>query len=354
MLAFWIAAALMSAAAGALLLWRASRRDGDQSENPELAVYRRHLAELEDQRAEGLLDDDAYRAARAEAGRRLLKAGEAPVEAVSAPRDPKRDRAMVLGAVALAAVLTAGSYLAVGAPGRPDQPFAKRLKAWNASDPTTLPPAELAMWLKDKTRTHPNDPRVWSVLGEAYAAAGDPADAAQAFQTALRLDTSRAQDWANLGRVETDLDDGRVGPNAEAAFATALKLDPKSQTGLLGMSEAAAAEGRRAEAADYLRRLADTLPADDPRHALFAARAQEVQTGKAAAASGQDAMIQAMVAKQAAELKANPNDPAGWARLVRAYGVLGDKPAQDRALNTARQVFRDQPKIIAAIEAEAK
>ncbi|MBS0298238.1 MAG: c-type cytochrome biogenesis protein CcmI [Proteobacteria bacterium] len=353
MLTFWIAAALMSAAAGALVLWRASRRDAPEAENPELAVYRRHLAELEEQRAEGLLDDEAYRAARAEAGRRLLKAGETPSEA-SASRDPTRDGAMVFGAVALAALITAGVYLTVGSPGQPDQPFAKRLKAWNASDPTTLPPAELAMWLKDKARTHPNDPRVWSVLGEAYAAAGDPSDAAQAFQTALRLDATRAQDWANLGRVETDLDDGRVGPNAKAAFETALKLDPKSQTGLLGLSEAAAAEGRRAEAADYLRRLADTLPTGDPRHALFAQRAAEMASGKSAPASGQDAMIQAMVAKQAAELKTNPNDPAGWARLVRAYGVLGDKPAQAQALATARQVFKDQPKIVAAIEAEAK
>lgn len=354
MLAFWIAAALISAAAGALVLWRASRRAAPEVENPELAVYRRHLAELEDQRAEGLLDEEGYRAARTEAGRRLLRAGEAPPSAEARARDAKRDGRIVFASVALTALIGAGVYLAVGSPNQPDQPFAKRLKAWNASDPTTLPPAELSMWLKDKARTHPKDPRVWSVLGEAYAASGDPADAAQAFQMALRLDPTRANDWANLGRVETDLDDGRVGPNAKAAFATALKLDPKSQTGLLGLSEAAAAEGRRAEAADYLRRLADTLPADDPRHALFAARAQEIQTGKAAPASGQDAMIQAMVAKQAAELKADPNDPAGWARLVRAYGVLGNKPAQDEALNTVRQVFKDQPKIVAAIEAEAK
>ncbi|MGH7116263.1 MAG: tetratricopeptide repeat protein, partial [Stellaceae bacterium] len=36
-------------------------------------------------------------------------------------------------------------------------------------------------------------------------------------------------------------------------------------------------------------------------------------------------MIKAMVARLASELQSSPNDLAGWLRLARAYGVMGDR-----------------------------
>ena len=44
MLLFWIAAALLSAAAAALVLWRARSTPAGADEAAEAAVYRRHLA----------------------------------------------------------------------------------------------------------------------------------------------------------------------------------------------------------------------------------------------------------------------------------------------------------------------
>ena len=62
-------------------------------------------------------------------------------------------------------------------------------------------------------------------------------------------------------------------------------------------------------------------------------------------------MINGMVARLAAQLDAQPNDPAGWARLVRSYGVLGDKPDQDAALAKARTLFKDRPADLRTVEA---
>ena len=41
----------------------------------------------------------------------------------------------------------------------------------------------------------------------------------------------------------------------------------------------------------------------------------------------------------AARLKDNPNDAAGWQRLIRAYTVLGERAQAQDALATARKTF---------------
>jgi len=81
--------------------------------------------------------------------------------------------------------------------------------------------------------------------------------------------------------------------------------------------------------------------------------------GAPAAAAGapsgdQAAFIRSMVAGLQAKLDASPDDPAGWARLVRSYRVLGDQAAEMKALTRARALFASRPKDLAPIEAEAK
>jgi cytochrome c-type biogenesis protein CcmH len=60
-----------------------------------------------------------------------------------------------------------------------------------------------------------------------------------------------------------------------------------------------------------------------------------------------------MVAGLAARLKDNPNDAAGWQRLIRAYSVLGERAEAQTALATARQTFAAQKDVLAALDAEA-
>jgi cytochrome c-type biogenesis protein CcmH len=58
-----------------------------------------------------------------------------------------------------------------------------------------------------------------------------------------------------------------------------------------------------------------------------------------------------MVDGLAARLKANPDDPAGWVRLVRAYAVLGETDRRDAALAAARQRYAGKPDILAQLNA---
>ena len=60
-----------------------------------------------------------------------------------------------------------------------------------------------------------------------------------------------------------------------------------------------------------------------------------------------------MVDGLAARLKANPDDPAGWVRLVRAYAVLGEIDRRDAALSEARRRFAGKADALAALGAAA-
>jgi cytochrome c-type biogenesis protein CcmH len=57
-----------------------------------------------------------------------------------------------------------------------------------------------------------------------------------------------------------------------------------------------------------------------------------------------------MVARLAARLRQTPDDPAGWARLIRSYAILGDAPKMQAALDQAHKVFKDRPEALKMID----
>lgn len=59
--------------------------------------------------------------------------------------------------------------------------------------------------------------------------------------------------------------------------------------------------------------------------------------------------INAMVDGLAERLKVNPDDPQGWARLIRSRIVMGDTEALIRDHKTMRAFYADQPEVIAEI-----
>ena len=61
-----------------------------------------------------------------------------------------------------------------------------------------------------------------------------------------------------------------------------------------------------------------------------------------------------MVAMLAAQLKADPNNEAGWRRLIRAYTVLGQPDQAKAALASARKTFANDKTVLAALDADAK
>lgn len=382
---FWLCAAVLAAAAALLVAARAAaagRGARDPREDPALAVHRRAIGELDALADRGLLGPQELASARAEAGRRLLVAADA--RAAPEGGGSPASRRLVTGGAAAAALAALGGYLLLGDLGAPDQPYARRLAGWSAPDRLdSLDPARLAAVLAGVAVRRPGDPQVFAYLGQARMAAGDYGAAATAFDHAARLAPTDADYPQQAGEALLRGAQGKVPPEARAAFREALRRDPKNAAARYQLARARIADGDLAGGVAQWRALAADLPAADPRRAELLAQAdralgdgglptREVAAPKpaaggpsadqvaAAAATAppgqpeQAAFVRAMVAARAARLRANPDDPAGWALLVRSYGVLGDAAAQAQALHQARVALARRPDALAQVEAQAR
>ncbi len=353
MILFWLIAALLSGGATVLILARAAGRR-EAAADPSLEVYRRQLTEIDDLAERGLLGHEEQRSAHAEAGRRLLSAAEQAPE-TPAPPNPA-GRRMALIAAVLAPLLALGGYLALGSPGTPDQPFAARLKAWRAEDPSRLNLPELAAVLQSIAAERPTDPQPLQYLARVQGAEGDLNAAARTLERATALAPRNAEAWGALGEVLTEQGQGEVTSDARTAFERAQALDPAEPAARYYLARADIAAGDVKGGLARWRELLAALPPSDPRRAALQAEIAAVEragrlpaAGAQAAASapaerGQEAaFIQSMVDRLADRLKTQPDDPAGWARLIRAYGVLGQTAKRDAAIAQARTLFKDRP-----------
>ena len=368
MIALWIAAALMSAAVGGLILHRANlaaARAAAGGEDPALAVYRRQLTEVDDLAERGLLDAQERRSARAEAARRLLTAADA---APGRPISEVSGRRAVLVASALAPVAAFGLYLLLGSPQTPDQPYRARLAAWRAADPDSLTVPQITAVLRAVAAERPKDPLALANLARAEAATGDGLTAERNLRHALALDPRDGVLWDLYGRVLAQDDGGgdRLSAAARDAFRKAQALAPQDPGPTYLLARDAIASGQVAPGLATLKALLGALQPQDPRRAELTheidgvARTGALPSDQTAPdqdqgqGQGLSAMIQQMVQGLAQRLDAHPDDPAGWARLVRAYVVLGDTGRRDAALARARSLFAGRPQDLAPIEAAAR
>lgn len=366
--AFWAAAAALSAAAAWLMLngsRAASRRAA--GEDPTLAVHRRQLAEIEDLAARGLLPEAEMRAARAEAGRRLLAAADA-ANRQGVAMAATTGRRIALAAAIAAPLAAAALYMALGHPGMADRPYAARLEAWRASDIETLELPKLAAILRAVTAERPNDAEAFHKLATVELAAGDPLAAGVALRRAVSLAPDRPELWALLGETFVVQADGRVDADARRAFGEALNRDPGNTSARYFLARGDIQDGKVEQGLAGWRALLASLPSARPdEQATREALASEIKAveaagglptpAQAAAASGavpDEKAIRGMVEGLAARLETQPMDPEGWVRLVRAWSVLGETGKRDAALARAKGLFKDRPDVQQALDRAAE
>ncbi|MGH6966345.1 MAG: c-type cytochrome biogenesis protein CcmI [Phenylobacterium sp.] len=349
MIAFWVTAGVLSAVAAMLVLFRAAKA-ATLAEPVEATpiLYRRQIAEIGDLADRGLLGAAERKSAEAEAARRMLAAADQPAE-VWTTQAP--GRGPVLLAVIAAPALALGLYLGLGSPGMADQPFAGRLQHWLAANPASLTPPEMAAVLGKLTKERPNDPEGFRYLALAEGAAQNPAGAVRALHRAIKIAPERADLWEMLGEALIMQAGGEVTSDARAAFAEDLKRDPKAIAARFHLARAKIEGGDKATGLAEWRALAADIPAGDPRLAALNEAITEAEAAPAAPAAApvsgeQMAAIRGMVAGLAERLKAQPDDPEGWVRLVRAYAVLGETAKREAALKDASTRFAKRPDIL--------
>jgi cytochrome c-type biogenesis protein CcmH len=356
MIWFWSAAGLLLAAVLAMLLRPLLRQPRDATaSDAAIAVFRRQLAELDSDAAQGRLPPAAAEAARTEIARRLLLAADREA-ADAASAQPGAETSWRIGAaVGIAALLPAAAiaiYLSVGAPvaiGGSTQVDA----ALRAHSETELRAAAAA--LAARTRANPDNLEDWVMLGRTLASLERFAEAQGAYHHALALAPDRPELHAELGETLVLEGQGVVTPAAAAEFAKAGK-DPRARYYL---AEAALQQGDTERGIALLHALLADAPADAPwRHAVAERLAQiapgatpaapaapgptsaDIAAARTMAPEAQADMVRGMVARLAARLEQHPDDKEGWARLAHAYDVLGEPDkaamARRRAGATAR------------------
>jgi len=336
---FWLTAALLTLAASMAVLWPFLRAPAGAADGPghDLEVYRDQLRELDGDARAGLVGAAEAEEARAEIGRRILRLAEGAHAASGAAASGKAGRLLVSAAVLAVPLLGWGAYSVLGSPTLSDQ----RLSARLAKSPAESSMDELVARAELHLRANPEDGRGWDVLAPIYLRLGRDADAAVAFRNAIRLEGASVQREGGLGEALVAAGQGAVGSEARAAFGRALALDPKDARARYFMALAEAQDGREDVAADLLRRMAADLPAESPwrgaaRQELARLGApdaapvaagrdltrEEVDAAMEMAPADRQAMIEDMVARLDARLRADPTDIEGWQRLVRSYHVL--------------------------------
>jgi cytochrome c-type biogenesis protein CcmH len=205
-----------------------------------------------------------------------------------------------------------------------------------------------------RVRQAPDDQMAWTFLARGYMGAGDAGDAAKAYARAVALADRNGHPDAGLdvsyGEALVAQSNGAVSEDAEAAFRAALKLNPKDQAARFFIGQALAAHGDKQAALDVWNALLAEAPANSPLHQALVDRIALLT----AQSGGGAPDPKAMVAGLAARLKDNPQDAAGWARLIRAYSVLGERAQAQESLAQARKIFAGKTDLLAQFNAEAQ
>jgi cytochrome c-type biogenesis protein CcmH len=391
MIAWIILTLMVSVAAVGIAIPLIRRQARPRASAPENALLAGELARIEAQAAAEGLSPDLAESLKTETLRRFL----AETPAAGRPAAPLGGRSLLGLALGLAAIVALGSATLYATLGRPDLAAAPPAAApaadgGSGADGGAAAPADhgasMIAALEARMRQTPNDPQGWRMLGWSYAQIGRYSDSARAYGRAAELDPANADYPSAQGESLVRASGGRVTPQAQAAFAAAVRLDPadpraryflaavKDQAGdhagamadwIALLKSAPPGAPWAAEVRGFIVRIAASrgediagrlppAPPAPPAEAPEAAQAGEAaDAGPAAPAlpadqaaalqqappAQQQAMIHAMVDRLAARLKAQPKDAAGWVELMRARMVLGDAAAAGGAYRDAVKAF---------------
>lgn len=372
---FWLILLGMTLATLAYVALPFLTRGRDERRGDDVAVYRDQLAEIERDVVAGRIAPQEAEASRIEVSRRLLQAAEREKQAVGDTPDVARGRrtaAVAFTILALPAIAVA-FYYRLGAPWE-----AVPKPAVEAKAPAGMSLAEMISRVEAHVRENPNDGRSYEVLAPVYMRLARFDEAIAAWRKTIEILGDSAMREAGLGEALVGKAQGEVTAEARAVFDKTLAQDAGNVPARYYLALAAFQDGKREDARRMWTDMLTGAPPDAPwtapiRRALAAMDAQDApkedaprEESKESAAPGpsaadveaaakidkgdRDDFIRSMVARLADKLQQNGDDPEGWARLVRAYGVLGETTKAEEATAQARKALGDNATKLAKFE----
>jgi cytochrome c-type biogenesis protein CcmH len=188
--------------------------------------------------------------------------------------------------------------------------------------------------------------RIEKVAGNFYASNQDFAQARKVAPQAFAA-------WSEWGEAVALFARSDGTADARRLFDQALKADPNDMRAHYYLGRADLMAGQYDAARGHFKAALSGLAPDDSRLPEVRSELTAVDQAETAQAAT-EARIRGMVNGLAAQLKADPENPEGWARLIRSYDVLHDDAARARAVAGMQAQYRDRPETAADILAKAQ
>jgi cytochrome c-type biogenesis protein CcmH len=354
----WIILLAMTAAAVMAVLWPLSRHYAVARQvDPDTQFYREQIAEIERDQARGVLLASEAEAAKAEAGRRLLRATGMHGETVAAVGEPalRRRRAASTLALSIIPILALATYEIYGSPQMPTQPPAAQLPQQAGNIDLMAAVAQIESHLAK----NPQDGRGWEVIAPVYIRMGRMDDAVKAYEAAVRYQAPDAGRLADYGEALVMANNGLISGEAQAAFEQAVKLDAALPKARFYLARAAVQDGQLDKAKAAYAELLASSPADAPwteavKQELAALEAPPIPAGSGAGSQIGPEAIAGMVAGLASRLEAQGGTADEWARLMRSYAVLGQRDKAVAAAQRAREALAQDNAALKTIDTMAQ
>lgn len=358
----------------------------------DLAVYRDQLSEIDRDIERGVLSAEQADAARTEVQRRILAADQRikrqqtdTAKADSTSKSPIR--AIAAGFIVAFIAGGFGLYLDLGSPEMPDRPISSRSDEINAMRMAQTANEDrqsvlnrAVSDLSQKLLENPDDLRAWELLGASLMALGRPEEAQTAFLETVKRSGRDGDYLAMYAESLIRSNNGQINTTARGVLREAEQTestDPRIQF-YLGLADAQ--EGNVGVAVDRWIVLANSAPEGaqwlpmvvrqineaalaqgidiegrlDIAESAPGPSQQDIAAAQEMTPEQQQEMVMSMVNGLAERLKAEPNNPDGWARLMQAYMVLGQEEDAKAAFEQANTVFADQPDLIARFDSLAQ
>lgn len=336
----WIILLLMTAAAVMAVLWPLSRHRAlaAQQIDPDTQFYREQIAEIERDRERGALLASEAEAAKAEAGRRLLRAtGLSASDAFAALGEPalRRRRAASTLALSVIPIMALALYGAYGSPHLLTHPPEQRAEVPGAQRDLLTAVSQIEAHLSQ----NPQDGRGWEVVAPIYIRMGRIDDAVKAYAAVVRYLEPSADRLSNYGEALVLAKDGVVSAEAQKVFEQAAELDRNSFKARYYLAVAAEQDGQTEKAKQIFSQILAASPEGAPWVNVIRQRLTSLGGEPPVAEQGEAPQIGAadiarMVSGLAERLQTQGGSPEEWARLIRSYAVLGQR---DKAVATAER-----------------
>ncbi len=388
---FWIICCLLTVAVTAMIVVPMFRPPQIEAEDPQIALYKAQLAEVDRDVARDVVAPEDAERAKAEIARRLIATANQSHAVSESPITRPVAAVTALAVVGLAGV----TYWSLGAPGYADLPLKTRIALGDEArenrpsqqeaeaaapqlDPPDVPEDYLVSveQLRTLVPLRPDDLRGWELLAfhesqlRDYAAAA----AAQARVIAIKADAATVDDLVRHADLLVAAADGFISPETEVVVREILRVNPQSIPGRYYLGALFDQTDRPDRALQLWRSILEA-GAGETFHLAMARRQVEMTAARAGITytppdpqelamedvlASQDLdddaraeMISGMIASLADRLATQGGPVTQWARLIVAYGVVGRTDDAKDILAEARGVFGASQEALAVLDEAA-